>query len=138
MHLTDIYILCQTSQHFYQFAANSSENYSVKRLFLQRARIRQQAQSHILVPVWKTRPLEPQTASAIAWYHKVQGVIAHFDNPLFLRLLEQQEHAQLELLKQAAATAPNQDLKRWLAQLAAEMVASRDDLFQLQCSHAIL
>lgn len=138
MHLADIYILCQTSQHFYQFAADSSENYSVKRLFLQRAKIRRQAQSHMLVPAWKARPLEPRTASAIAWYHKVQGVIAHFDNPLFLRLLEQQEQAQLELLKQAAVAAPNKDLKRWLAQLAAEIVASREDLFQLQRSHGIL
>lgn len=133
MRLTDIYILCQTSQDFYQFAAGASESYSIKRLFLQRAQIRQRAR-RALTPKMAGFITEPRTAAAIEWYQVVQNAIVRFDHPVFLRLLEHQESAQLELVKAALKEAHDGDTIYNLAQLAADITLSRDDLEQLQQS----
>lgn len=131
MRLTDIYNVCEASHDFYQFAASVSESYSIKRLFLQRARIRQRAQQAVTPNLARLR-VDPRAAAAIEWYQMVQNAIVRFDHPVFLQLLEHQESAQLKLLKAVIKDTKDRDTIYNLAQLAADMTLSRDDLVRLQ------
>ncbi|MGX5915690.1 hypothetical protein ACR0ST_13250 [Aliidiomarina sp. Khilg15.8] len=135
MRLADIYNLCQISQDFYQFAARSSDNYSLKRLFFQRAQIRRRATLDILTAVSTKPVVEPRAAAAILWYQAVRSDIARFDHPVFLQLLERQEQIQLEMVKKAVKETQDPNVMHTLAQLAAEMIVSREDLLQLQNKH---
>lgn len=132
MRLTDIYSLCQISQDFYQFAAHASDDYNVKRLFFQRAQTRHRAALDIFTAITGKPAAEPCSTAAILWYQAVRNDIVRFDHPIFLKLLERQEQVQLEMVKAAVKETQDPGVMHALAQLAAEMIVSREDLVQLQ------
>lgn len=133
MPLNDIYALSKAGCSFYRFATHHVDDYNIRRIFQQRFEIHQQLQA--VVTQCGSRP-DPSNADRIQacsdWFETAQRSIQAFDNFIFLDLLEVQERLTLDILKRDVKKAGDKQLSQCLAQLAAHLQISRDQLAALK------
>lgn len=136
MPLDDIYSLSQAGCRFYRFATHQVDDNNLRRIFQQRFDIHQQlltlAHDHGASP---DAISSSQAISSVGWFNRAQEAFESFESFIFLDLLEAQEKITLEALKSDVKSADSEPLRVGLAQLAAHMQVSRDQLATLKVQY---
>ncbi|RUO30938.1 hypothetical protein CWE12_06785 [Aliidiomarina sedimenti] len=133
MPLNDIYALSKAGCSFYRFATHHVDDYNIRRIFQQRFEIHQQLQE--VVAQYGSHPdsnKEDRIQACSDWFETAQRSIQVFDNFIFLDLLEAQERLTLDILKRDVKKSTDEQLSHCLAQLAAYLQISRDQLAALK------